>query len=354
MPTTTMSGVRRFELGDGNSARLRLRDDSGLPLLDAHTEPGALLRVAVPENWAHGATVERSQGGPALDERSEPKLYAVPEPPALVTLAALQDISANSASRGPDETFHTLFAEPFGANAVSSYVAARRDNPPAVYGVSREDAERMALVLDQIARSERNKRLSSGIGGIGFGAIMGGAGVALLRVDPKLSHADRTEDRVIGGTLLGLGGALVLTGAGSLFLSSDGERTAAGFQRQSRAGDTSQAFAEADKRLQELVAKRRAERVAGVVFGAAAVAGCTTGLVVSELGADTASERQNRALGWGAGIVGGGMLIGSALFMESASETLAKIWKEDPSLNQYQPSVSFDKNGAFLGLAGTL
>ena len=106
-----MTAVRRFELGDASSIRIRLRDENGLPLLDAHTERALPLRIALPEAWAKGAVLERVSG------ESVTKLYAVPEPPGTVTLAALQDLNARGAVRGPDETFRTLFAQPFGPHA---------------------------------------------------------------------------------------------------------------------------------------------------------------------------------------------------------------------------------------------
>ena len=54
-----MTAVRRFELGDASSIRIRLRDENGLPLLDAHTERALPLRIALPEAWAKGAVLER-------------------------------------------------------------------------------------------------------------------------------------------------------------------------------------------------------------------------------------------------------------------------------------------------------
>jgi hypothetical protein len=35
-------------------------------------------------------------------------------------------------------------------------------------------------------------------------------------------------------------------------------------------------------------------------------------------------------------------------------DSLTKIWRDDPSLNQYQPSVSVTRDGAFFALSGTL
>jgi hypothetical protein len=128
----SMTAVRRFELGDAASLRLRLRDAAGLPLLDAHTEPNRRLAVMLPEAWVRGAVVERSDSADNAAASAWHKLYTVPEIPGTVTLAALQDLNPRSAVRGPDETFQTLFAQPFGPHALASYVTSRRNKPAPV------------------------------------------------------------------------------------------------------------------------------------------------------------------------------------------------------------------------------
>jgi len=47
-------------------------------------------------------------------------------------------------------------------------------------------------------------------------------------------------------------------------------------------------------------------------------------------------------------------MIGDALLTETPTDTLTKIWRDDPSLNQYQPSLSLTRDGAFLSLSGKL
>ncbi len=183
----SMSSVRRFELTDAGSLRLRLRDANGLPLLDVHTERGRPLRLALPEAWATGSVVERSRTNEdGVTERLLPLLYGVPELPGTVTLAALTARDLQSAGRGPDETFQALFAQPFGPSALAAYQEVQRKLPPPVYGVSREDTQRMELVLGQIAAAQRGKRVNESIGGLGFGALLGGAGAGRLHVDSSM------------------------------------------------------------------------------------------------------------------------------------------------------------------------
>ena len=352
----SMTGVRRFELSDAGSLRLRLRDGNGLPLFDAHTERGATLRVALPEGWAHGAVVERGQGElPPLKQELPRRLYAVPEPPGTVTLAALEDLSSSSAGRGPDETFRTLFAQPFGPAALASYQHERSSQPPTVYGVSKEDTQRMDLLLQQLARAGRGKRISDSLGSTGCGVLLVGAGIGVLHLDPNLSKSERTEARVLGASLLGLGGVFVLGSVGSWFAPTDGEAAAAEFRRDTQAGgDPTQAFAAADKRLQKLEAKRRAERLGEGAFGSIVMLASTTGLIWSEIAADSDAPRMARRLGWGAGILAGGLMLGDAVFVEQPVDALTKIWREDPSLNQYQPSVTVSREGAMLSVSGPL
>jgi hypothetical protein len=349
----SMTDVRRFALGAERSQRLRIRDANGLPLLDAHAEHKAGLGVVLPEAWARGAVVERMRGEAGSLGKSE--LFALPEPQGLITLAALQPVQATSAVRGPDETFQTLFAQPFGPRALAGYVAAQVRKPPPVFGVSQQDMQRMELVLDQISSMERNRRLTESIGSMGFGLLIGGAGIGVLHVDPDLSSSDKREARIMGGVLLGLGGLFTIGGAGSLLHRSTGEQAAEDFRRVTRAGgDTTQAFAAADKRLLELEEQRRAERWAQGIIGGIVMVGTTTGFIWSEASAPSGAGRMGPRLGWGGGFLAGGMMLGDAIFSQQPSESLTRIWRDDPSLIQYQPSLTLNTEGAFLSLSGTL
>jgi hypothetical protein len=278
----------------------------------------------------------------------------VPEAPGTVTLAALQNVDAQSVARGPGDTFQLLFAQPFGPEALSRY-RARPSNHARVFGVSNQDVQRMNLVLDQIARSERGRRIAEGAGSIGFGALLAGAGIGVLHVDSDYSKREKTEARVAGGVLLGLGALFTAGGVGALFIPTSGERAAEEFRLVIDAGgDPARAFAAADERLRELAKKRRAERYAEGFIGGLVVLASTTGLIWTEIAADDNDARMAPRLGWGAGIVGGALMIGDAALMQTPIDSLTKIWRDDPSLNQYQPSVSVTRDGAFFALRGTL
>ena len=355
----SMGGVRRFELSDTGALRVRLRDHNGLPLIDAHAEPSRRLQLSIPEGWARGSVVERTFAGVGA-ETARPSLFAVPEPPGTVTLALLEPLDATSAGRGPGETFEPLFSRPFGLTALAAYQAVQGERPPPVFGVSREDTLRMQLVLDRLAALERGKRVSESIGGLGFGGLLGGAGIGLLHVSPDMSRGEKREARVLGGALLGLGSLFVVGGIGSLAATGKSEKAAKEFRRDSQAGgDSAQAFARADDVIIRLVKERREERLAQGLIGSITIIGCATGLTLSEIAAEGGGNRMGRRLGWGAGMLGGAMMLGDAIFMEQPVDALARIWREDPSLHQYQaprlkPRLELSRSGAFLSLSGAL
>jgi hypothetical protein len=349
----SMSGVRRFELSDAGPLRVRLRDRHGLPLIDAHSERSRRLSLALPEAWIQGAFVERTTSDASGIPRTVS--HAVPEMTDVVTLAALTSVERSSAIRGPDETFQALFALPFGPNSLARYVATRKTQPPPVYGVSSEDTQRMLLVLDQVATFERGRRLAEGLGGTGFGLLMTGAGAGVLDMEPGLSKRKKTEAYVLGGSLVGLGGLFVLGGVGSMLSKTTGETTAEEFRNAVRSGgDPARAFATADERLRELVRARRAERYAAGLIGTLVFLGSVTGLIWSEVAADEGESRMVPRLGFSAGALGGALMLADAVWMDTPTDSLTRIWREDPSLNQYQPRLTLSREGAFLSLSGTL
>lgn len=353
-PLSSMVSVRQFELTDAGALRVRLRDASGVPLLDVHSEPGHRLALSLPESWAAGAVVERSAPSANAATNEWHEFYTVPEAPEPVTLATLARLTPRSTGRGPDETFQALFAQPFGPSALAEFQTTVAARPVPVYGVSREDLTRMELLLDGLSSSERGRRVNEALGGIGFGVLLTGAGIGVLQVDPDLSRTEKRDARIAGGVLLGLGGLFVIGGTGSLLAKSKAEETAVTFHRAIASGqDPGRAFAEADRRVAELIEQRREERLAAGFFGALTIVGCTTGLVWSEVSSGGEGARMAPRLGWGGGIMAGGLLIGEALLTETPVDTVTKLWRDDPSLIQYQPSVGVTEDGAYLGLSGT-
>jgi hypothetical protein len=77
--------------------------------------------------------------------------------------------------------------------------------------------------------------------------------------------------------------------------------------------------------------------------------------VWSEVASNGEGDRTVARLGWSAGIIAGGLMIGDAILTETPVDTLTRIWKDDPSLNRYQyrPALSVNKEGAFVSLTGS-
>ncbi len=344
------TAARRFRLSDTSPLRIRLRDQDGLPMLDANAEAGTSLELVLPESWAKGATVERATHDQGKSEQLS--LYAVPETPGVVALASLEPITARGDARGPAEVFQNLFARPYGPNAQAAYVAARQSRPPEVYGVSREDTARMQLVLDEIAHADRNQRILTGSALLGGGLVLGGYGASAYYFNNRLPDVRNAHG--LGATFMLFGSVYAFAGGLTLAQRSTGEKAAADFRATVESGgDTAQAFALADARLQYVVAlERRGRWIRGILGGTlAALSGAV--MIGYELSLTTPQERLgSRGLG-GSGVVIGGVLLASALLIESPAERLTKIWRNDPSLIQFQPTVTASANGAMFGLVGS-
>src|SRR5262249_53361688 len=54
--------------------------------------------------------------------------------------------------------FHALFARPFGPSALARYDAERGAAPPPVFGISRDDATRLALLLGEADDEQAERR----------------------------------------------------------------------------------------------------------------------------------------------------------------------------------------------------
>jgi hypothetical protein len=146
----------------------------------------------------------------------------------------------------------------------------------------------------------------------------------------------------------------MLVGGYVLAFPSMGEKVAADFRSSVESGgDAAQAFARADARLQRLVESERRGRWVRGILGGALAASASAIMIGYELSPTTPKERMNSRLWGGVGVVTGGVLLGSAFLIESSTERLTKIWRNDPSLIQFQPTVSASTNGAMFGLVGT-
>ncbi len=350
LTAASRTGAHAVRLTDATPIRIRLRNRESLPLLDANQEGGLPLVLTLPDEWTDGAVLERAgPTGPGTELQS----FAVPSAAGDLTLASLQPIAARGAARGPAEIFQRLFTRPFGPRAITSYLAEVKADPPPVYGVSREDAERMDLLLGQIAGAERGNRLLAGTLYLGACAYFGAIGVSLIALDRSDAATTKTSADAWGTAYLGLGALSVAYGAYTLSRPWSGERLAADYHEAEARGDYARAFALANERLDALAAAEARERWGRRLVGGLGVlmgAGAIIGTEVS--GASIADRIDTRVIG-GAGIILGLTVVASTYLIESPIERLTTVWHRDPSLVHIQPTVAPTQGGATLGLVGT-
>jgi len=304
----------------------------------------------LPDEWTDGAVIERATSGGA---GSAPETFAVPPSTADVTLASLQPIVARGATRGPAEIFQRLFTRPFGPRALASYVVEASAAAPPVYGVSREDADRMDLLLGEIEGAERGQRLLSGTTFLAIGALYGALGASEFGFDRSLPYISKKGADVVGSVYVGLGALSLAYGAYTLARPWAGERAASDYRAALRTGDYARAFAVANERLDAIAAAEARTRWARGILGGVAIAGSAAVIVATELLDGSATTRlETRAFG-GVGVVLGAALVGSAFLIESPIERLTTVWRRDPGLLQIQPTVAPIHGGATFGLVGS-
>jgi hypothetical protein len=341
--------VRTLRLADASPLRIRLVDRQGIPFLDANAEAGSALELTLPEVWAAGAVLQRN----TTTAGDAPATYAIPDAPQALTLAALEPIEARGAVRGPAEIFRALFSRPFGPRALRAYQASNRAAAPQVFGVTREDSQRMDLLLGQISSSEHGRRMVAGTYFVGAGAVFSGLGVSFLTLDRKSLGLTQSAANVSGGVYFGLGALALGSGIYTFASEWDGERLAADYRAALAGGDYAHAFALAEQRIDELARSEARQRWYQRISGAVLVLGAGALIVNEEISEPSASTRlTTRAIG-GVGMLMGATAIATSYFVESPTTRLATIWRRDPGMLRLQPMVAPTKDGALFGVFGT-
>jgi hypothetical protein len=269
-------------------------------------------------------------------------------------LASLQPMRARGATRGPAEIYRKLFARPFGPRAVASYVAEARSEAPQVYGVSREDAERMDLLLDQIKSAEHGQRMLSGYIFLGLGALYGVLGGSALYFGERLGDTKPSKDAYsMGAIFLGAGTLSIAFGGYTLAAPWSGERAALDYHAALGSGtDYARAFAAAEARLRDVSAREARERWLLRGVASTVLLGSAAAITYNELTATTPRERFNgRAFG-GVGAMVGGTMLAFSYLIESPVERLTTVWQRDPGMLHVQPAITPTQSGISLGLTG--
>jgi hypothetical protein len=343
------TGARTFRLSDDAPMRLRLRDRESVPLLDTNEEAGLALTLTLPDEWTEGAVIERAGPG----GMSAPlTTFAVPATTGIVTLASLRPMAPRGAGRGPAEIFRRLFQRPFGPQAVASFVAESKVAPAPIYGVSAEDAERMGLLLDQIAGAERGRRRVGGTFAVATAAYFGALGASAFAFDRSDPGTSKSAADVAGAVLVG--GAVITLAGGIWQLARpwSSERLAVEYRDALSKGDYRHAFAVANDRLDALAAAERRDRWVRGVAGGVVVLVSAGAIISNELSSPTVQERWDGRVIGGAGIVFGLASVASSLFMETPVAHLTTIWRDDPGRARIRPSVTPTPGGATIGVVG--
>jgi hypothetical protein len=272
--------------------------------------------------------------------------------PAAPATAALGDLALATtplASRAADEPFRALFARPFGPAALARYDAERAAEPPPVFGIARDDATRLAQLLDEADEAQaQQRRIAASYALAGAAFELGFAAFA------ELPDADRQGEILTRGLAVGLGLGLGALGTIALVRRPESERLRETLVSGLVSGrDPARVVAEVDDRLHAAARVERTLRIrkrwAGGVLLSLAV-----GLYVTDRALDhqlsSGAETFNP-------MIAAGAAIGLIRFLDSFSDTpierTTRLWDREPTLAGVPRfGVTPITGGAAVSLAG--
>jgi hypothetical protein len=303
------------------ATRLTIRDREGLRWIDLNKEAGADMTLRLPATLV-GGTVEEY----GLDART-PRLVhrlAIDEATGVATLAPGDD--SGSATRGPADRFYALFDRPFGPHAFAAYQAAALRAPPPVFGISRDDTDRMEQMLAHVGDLEHRGRVLGGTGLLGVGAGALGLGAWIV------SDADNHSTELMGYTLVGVGAGALVGGAIALARHSDAERLRDEFMASLAAGqDPATVVARTEDKLGALARSYRSTRRLMLAGGIIAVGAGLSLTVISET--RDASPSVGNRLAFGGLALAGTLAIVTSRF-EYPIESMVRLWSHDPGIRR--------------------
>jgi hypothetical protein len=337
------------------SMRLAVRDRDGLRWLDAHKEAGQALDLHLPAALAGHMEVERLTADGVAAGTVEAR-YQLPEAgESSVQLAQLTAEAPKSGPRGAQEIFRGLFVRPFGARALLAYRDEQARAPEPVFGISREDSERMGMLLEQLASTERQQRLS--MAAINFGlAVAWGTYFGLAASDRFLDEGKRSvflADAII------LSGASLGIGLYRLGFVTERERMYERFRADVSRPDADHARVAAaiEARLQEIQREEQRKHRLSLVAGYLVTTGCSVLVVLNEF---NSQSHDSRILQRGFLLALSGSLLAGTLkeqFSTSATDKFIELWRKDPRHRPLDltlaPVVAPIAGGGVLGLSGS-
>jgi hypothetical protein len=342
-----------LKVDEPGEVRLVARDRDGLRWLDAHQEPGDTLELRFPASLAGQLEVERLKTGGPDAGAVEARYPLAAGGPGPVRLSALAPSTSRSEPRGAADVFRALFARPFGPRALAAYVEERARAPEPVYGISREEAERMGLLLAQLADTERQKRQVAATAGLAVG-VAWGTYFGLAARDGSLRSGERA-----GFVASAIVVPALQLGASAYWLrESNGEKLYDRFRAAMAAPGADQAriAAETEASLQELLEHERSARKRGLIAGWLATGAVAAAFVVNETAPSRGASHDARMIWRGELGAITTLLMANTLslqFSTSPTEKLIDLWQKDPD-RTHLPSLSVVpvRGGAMVGLSG--
>ena len=333
------------------SMRLAVRDRDGLRWLDAHKEAGQVLDLRLPAALAGHMEVERLKVDGTAAGTVEARYRLPDDDKTSVLLAQLVADEPQTGPRGAQEIFRGLFVRPFGARALAAYREEHSREPEPVFGISREDTERMGLLLEQLGAAERQQRLSAATIAFGMGAIYG-TYFGLAAREHALSSDEKGRFLASGILLTSLS---LGVGLYRLVHIPERERTYERFRADMSRPDADQARVAAaiETRLQEIQEEEHNTRRRKLVVGYLAATFASGAAVLNEF---TKQSQDSRILERGFAIGVAGIVLSLTLreqFSTSATDKFIELWRKDPRHRPLDLTLAPLAGGGMFALTGS-
>jgi len=338
------------------SLRLAVRDRDGLRWLDVHKEADQVLDLKLPVTLAGHIEVERLavSGGAAGTVEAR---FKVPEDSeSVVCLAELAAEEPQPLPRGAREIFRGLFVRPFGARALAAYREERAHTAEPVFGISREDSERMGLLLEQLGSAQRQKRLTEATIAFTMAGVYG-TYFGLATREHDLTRGENNSLLVAGIVLTGVSLGLGIYG---LSYVPERERVYERFRTDMSRPDADQARVSAaiETRLQEIQEAERHRRKLRLIGGYLATGFVSAIAVVNEINTEQSYDYRIVERGFILAVAGTTLALTlNEQFSTSATQKFIELWRKDPRHRPLDltltPVVAPTAGGGVLGLSGS-
>lgn len=330
------------------NVRFTVRDGDDLPWIDAFKEVGTPLTIRLPmPRLAHGSVEEL-----AVTENGSHVLrrYSLDDATrhGVTALSALAMGDPPSESRGPSDLFKMLFTRPFGPRALARYQEAKASEPAPVFGISRDDTERMSLLLTHVGEMEHRNRMLDMSGLVGLGALTLSGGILLDR-QQGLSKSDSP-----GLYLAAFGAGAMIVGGIGLFLPSRAEKLHDEFVRRiGKERDPAPIVASTEEELHRVAKTYRDRRTWARWSGFGLAAMAISLVAIGDLAGEGSAKTDSLGL-YLSGFIGlSGALAAFSSYYEYPTEQMVRLWDADPGIRQLpRVSVAPRVGGATVGLGG--